>query len=595
MKNGTMRPRRARLVFALLAAGLLAVVSAPSARADASGDLNGLIRGYLRAEQNLHAPDSANENADSAYFTKRRALNAGTDTRLNAIDRSGLDAENQLTFDIFAWDLSDEADELKPGVANRFLLLPLNQFDGEQIGFARGMQARTAAGFTRARDYDAAIQRMLNFTKRIDTAIARMRDGMRDGVTQPKIIVQRMIAQVAPFADGDPDDSIFMAPLKHPAPDLTADERLRVFSAYREAVAGALIPAYRRLADFLKTEYLPRARDSIGLSALPGGRAMYLHLVRSHTTSDLTPDAIHALGLADLARIENAMAPVIRATGFTGSLADFRDSLRNDPRFAFKDRNAMLAEFTRVRDTVSAHLSALFGKRPKTPLTFRFYDSFAAPDRPAAEYAPGSADGRRPGVVTLNDTAIALGASYTSEALELHEGIPGHHLQLALTAENRSLPPFRHMEEDTAFSEGWALYAETLGSELGLYTDPYQKFGALDFDAWRASRLVVDTGIHWLGWTHDQAVQFLLDHTALSRAAAEEETDRYIAIPGQALAYKIGENEFLDLKARAQQALGAKFDIRAFHDALLDDGAMPLPVLDAKMNRWIAQRKAATG
>jgi uncharacterized protein (DUF885 family) len=594
MNKRKMR-RRLSLPLALLCAGLLAVSHAPPARADAGSDLNGLIRGYLRAEQNLQAPETPGEKADAAYFDERRALNAGTNTRLMAIDRAGLDAENRLTFDILAWDLSDEADELKPGVADRFQLLPLNQFDGEQIGFARAMQARARSGFTRARDYDAAIRRMLNFTKRIDGAIARMREGMDQGVTQPKIVVQRMIAQIAPFADGNPDDSLFMEPLKHPAPDLTAKDRTRIFAAYREAVAGELIPAYRRLGVFLKTEYLPRARDSIGLSALPGGRAMYLHLVRSHTTSDLTPDAIHALGLAELTRIEAEMEGVKTAIGFSGTLAEFRESLRANPRFAFKDRDAMLAEFTRVRDTVQDHLGTLFGKRPKTPLIFRFYESFAAPDRPAAEYAPGSADGRRAGIVTLNDSAIAEGSSYTSEALELHEGIPGHHLQLALTAENRSLPPFRHMEEDTAFSEGWALYAETLGPELGLYTDPYQKFGALDFDAWRASRLVVDTGIHWLGWTRAQAVQFLLDHTALPRAAAEEETDRYIAIPAQSLAYKIGENEFLDLKARARAALGAKFDIRAFHDALLDDGAMPLPVLDAKMTRWIAERKAATG
>jgi uncharacterized protein (DUF885 family) len=253
----------------------------------------------------------------------------------------------------------------------------------------------------------------------------------------------------------------------------------------------------------------------------------------------------------------------------------------------------MLAEFNRVKSTVADHLGDIFATKPKASLTFRFYEPYVAVDKPAAEYAPGSADGRRPGIVYLNGSDLAERPSYTSEVLELHEGIPGHHLQLATAMENSALPRFRRFGEETAFAEGWALYAESLGPALGLYSDPYQKFGALSFDAWRASRLVVDTGIHWMGWTREQAIQFLISHAALPRNEAAEEVDRYIAIPAQALSYKIGEREILDLRKRAQAALGPKFDLKRFHEAVLKDGAMPLSILDSKITRWIEQEKGA--
>jgi uncharacterized protein (DUF885 family) len=248
----------------------------------------------------------------------------------------------------------------------------------------------------------------------------------------------------------------------------------------------------------------------------------------------------------------------------------------------------MNAEFTRVRDTVLAQLDKAFSAKPRAQLTFRFHEPFVAPDRPAAEYAPGSADGRRPGVVFLNTFDLPSRPTYTSEVLQLHEGLPGHHLQTQYAAANTALPRFRRFGHETAFVEGWALYAESLGSEFGLFGDPYQKFGALNFDSWRACRLVVDIGLHWLNWSRETAVEFLLSHTTLSRTEAEEEVDRYIAIPGQALAYKIGERSILELKERARSTLGEKFDLKRFHDAILKDGAMPLAILEAKVERWIA-------
>jgi uncharacterized protein (DUF885 family) len=330
----------------------------------------------------------------------------------------------------------------------------------------------------------------------------------------------------------------------------------------------------------------------LGLSGIPGGREMYLHMVKSETTTDLSPDEIHALGLAELDRIAAAMEATKNEAGFAGSLENFREFLRTDPRFKYKDEAAMTAEFNRVKEVVLDHLGTLFSRLPNGRLTFRFYESYVAPDKPAAEFSPGG--GGRPGVVYLNSFDLPSRPAYTSEALEAHEGIPGHHLQTLIAGSNRSLPRFRRFGSPTAYVEGWALYAEGLGPELGLYTDPYQKFGALSFDAWRAARLVVDTGIHWLGWTREQAIDFMLAHTTLSRNEAAEEVDRYVVLPAQALAYKIGERQILDLRGRAKAALGERFDIKRFHDAILKDGGMPLAILDAKVERWIETEKGAS-
>jgi uncharacterized protein (DUF885 family) len=578
---------------------VIALALGPSAiaRADASGDLARLLRDYRQAERDIKAPGPTadgryDETANAKYFADERRLAEDTLKRLSAIDRDGLEGEDGLSYDIFQWELADDADEIDSGTSAAFQLLPLNQFDGFYLGFAREMERAGQHPFTRVRDYDNAIKRMLDFAHRITRAIAEMREGTARSITQPRVIVTRMIAQLDAITAGDPESTVFMAPIHAMPASLPEAERARIADAWREAVGGELLPAYKRLADFLKTEYLPKARDTIGLSALPHGRAIYLHLVKSETSEDLTPDAIHAMGLAELRRIEADETAAMKATGFTGTLDQFRAFLRSDPRFKFKDSAAMEAEFDRVRDVALAHLGTAFLKPPKAKVEFRFYESYAAPDKPAAEYTGPSRDGRRPGTVYLNDSDLPSRPTYTSEALELHEGIPGHHLQVALASENRALPEFRRYGGETAFVEGWALYAESLGPMLGLYTDPYQKFGELTFDAWRASRLVVDTGIHWLGWSHRQAVDFLLAHTTLSPSEAAEEVDRYIALPGQALAYKIGEKEFLDLRTRAKAALGEKFSLPEFHDAVLKHGAMPLAILDKSVTAWIAAEAA---
>jgi uncharacterized protein (DUF885 family) len=566
-------------------------------RADAGADFAGVLRDYQSAQTNLRP--SARDNADldrngddlrTDYFALLRKITEETRVALARVDRTGLSGQDRLSYDIFDWSLADDADEFASGATELARLMPLNQFNGAQISFARRMQWRPDSQMSQPRDYDNAIRQMLGFTRWLDQAIANMREGIQKGVTQPRTVVERILGQTEIFANAEPGSGLFMEQAKHIPDSFGREDRARIAAAYREAVEGALLPAYRRLAEFLKTEYLPHARTGLGLSGIPGGREMYLHMVKSQTTTELTPDAIHELGLAELLRIEAAMDAVKTETGFSGSLDQFREVLRTDPRFKYKDEAAMMAEFNRVKDVVLDHVSQVFSRLPNGRLAFRFYEPYVAPDKPAAEFAPGG--GGRPGVVYLNAFDLPSRPTYTSEALEAHEGIPGHHLQTLIAASNRTLPRFRRFSTPTAYVEGWGLYAEGLGSELGLYSDPYQKFGALSFDAWRASRLVVDTGIHWCGWTRQEAIDFLVAHSALSKTEAAEEVDRYVVLPAQALAYKIGEREILDLRERAKAALGARFDIKRFHDAILNDGGMPLAILDAKIERWIAAEKA---
>jgi uncharacterized protein (DUF885 family) len=348
-----------------------------------------------------------------------------------------------------------------------------------------------------------------------------------------------------------------------------------------------VLPAYRRLHDYLKNDYLPKARDSIGLSALPNGASWYAYLVRYHTSTSMKPDEVHELGLAEVARIRVEMERIKNQVGHAGDLRSFFDALRTDPRFYFKEPSELLAGYGALRQRVSGALPLLFAVKPKATFEIRAVEAFRAPTEAAASYESPSADGKRPGVFYVNTYDLASRPTYSMEALYLHEAEPGHHLQVAVAQERTGLPRFRRFGWDTAYGEGWALYAESLGHDLGLYTDPYSAFGALSNEMWRAVRLVVDTGIHSKGWSRDKAIEYFRANTALGQADIEAEVDRYIAWPGQALAYKVGQLEILRLRRLAQQKLGVRFDIRAFHSQVLESGSLPLPVLEAKINRWI--------
>jgi uncharacterized protein (DUF885 family) len=385
--------------YAVVAALLALFPAGLGSAADSGATLERLLRDYRNSEARLDSSSSM-ELSDQRYLERyeddllppyleaRRKINDDTRAKLAAIERSSLKGQDQLSYDIFDWSLSDDAEELKPGVADRFQLLPLNQFNGAQITFARDMKQRSDTPMRLPRDYDAAIRRMLGFTRWLDQAMLNMREGIAKGVTQPRSVVERMISQVEMVSGGDPEASMFLLPLKTMPDGLSGEDRARVSNSYRAAVMGELIPAYRRLGDFLKIEYLPNARKSAGLSGIPGGKEMYLHLVRSNTTTELTPDEILDIGLAELKRIEIEMEKTKQLAGFSGSLKAFREFLKTDARFKFKDEAAMRAEFARVRDTVLEQLDKAFSTRPRAQLTFRFHEPFVAPTAPRPNMRP---------------------------------------------------------------------------------------------------------------------------------------------------------------------------------------------------------------
>jgi uncharacterized protein (DUF885 family) len=421
-----------------------------------------------------------------------------------------------------------------------------------------------------------------------------MRSGITKGIVQPRVVVERTIPQLAAQLVDDPKKSIFWRPVLNFPAGISVADRQRIMKAYEEKLGKKVIPAYRRLHDFLQTEYLPHARATIGMSELPNGASWYAYLVRYHTTTSMTPEEIHDLGLREVARIRAEMERIKIQAGHQGDLRSFFDVLRADPPQHYTDPAELLAGYEALRARVDSALPLLFAVKPKAGFEIRSVEAFRAPSEAGASYVPPSADGKRPGVFYVNTYDLPSRPKYSMEALYLHEAVPGHHFQIALASEATGLPRFRRFAWDTAYGEGWALYAEGLGYEMGFYRDPYQKFGNLALEMRRACRLVVDTGLHAFGWTREQAIDYMAANAGEARELEVAEVDRYIVWPGQATAYKIGELRIRALRARARAALGERFDLRRFHNVVIDSGAVPLAVLEANVDDWIAaERKAA--
>jgi uncharacterized protein (DUF885 family) len=512
------------------------------------------------------------------------ALEQDALTRLVAIDPAALDAQQRLTYDQFRYGR-----ELAVG-GFRFPdeLLPFNQFFGLPVYFAQMGAGTGIQPFATVRDYDNFLARMRDFVVWVDQAIANMKTGMEQGVVQPKVIVQKSIPQIASFLVDDPATSVFAAPLNAFPESIPAADRKRLADAYARAIAGELLPAYRRLHDFLLKEYLPAARDTIAATALPNGAAWYAYQVRMHTTTTLSPEEIHQIGLDEVKRIKGEMEQVKGRLGFVGDLPAFFAYLRTDPKFRFESPEQLVDAYRVLKDKVAAAIPSQFNVVPRSDFEVRMVEPYREQSEATASYMPGTPDGVRPGVFYVNTYDLSARPSYMSESIFLHEAIPGHHFQISLQQEIADLPRFRRFGGDTAYVEGWGLYAESLGRELGLYTDPYQYFGSLTAEMWRAVRLVVDTGMHAKGWSRDRAIDYMRQNTALGEADIVAEVERYIAEPGQALAYKIGQRKIRELKERAMRALKDRFDVKAFHTQILMDGSLPLDVLDAKIDRWIA-------
>ncbi len=455
-------------------------------------------------------------------------------------------------------------------------------------------ELQEVAPFANVADYEHWIARLRGFGRLVDQVTEELALGVREGRTQPRVLMERVLPQLEAQRVARPEDSPFYAPFKRMPASIGAADRERLGAEGRAAIAGTVLPAMARFTRYFTGTYLPACRDSIGISATPGGAAYYRALIAYHTTTDKSAAQIHAIGLAEVARIHRAMDEVIARVGFKGDFAQFAHMLRTDPRFFYTNGEDLLHGYMVIAKSIDPNLVQLFGRLPRTPYGVRPVPDTSAPNTTTAYYQPLAQDGSRAGYYMVNLYRPEARPRWEMEVLTAHEAVPGHHLQIALQYENATpMPMIRRSADFTAYVEGWALYAEGLGERLGLYTDPYQKFGELTYDMWRAVRLVVDTGIHAQGWTRQQAIDYFMQNAPKSALDVANEVDRYIAWPGQALAYKMGQLEILALRERARAALGDAFDIREFHDVVLGTGAVPLPLLDRTVAEWIEAKRAA--
>ncbi|MCH9694355.1 MAG: DUF885 domain-containing protein [Gammaproteobacteria bacterium] len=500
--------------------------------------------------------------------------------RVYAIDREALSEENQLNYELFRRQLQDNID------AHQFNshLLPFSHRGGIQNLDNLTNQLRLVT----VQDYDDWLARLSKVDDLIDTTIELAEAGRKSGHMPPKILMQRipdqLALQVAEFASESPLFRAFES-----IPDsVSASDRERLRSAASDIIEGEILPAYRKLDHYFISRYLPAARDSVGLAALDNGSAWYEYLTRSFTTTRMTPDDIHRLGLSEVKRIRGEMQQIIDHVGFDGSFQEFLTFLRTDPQFYYDTPEALYEAYLATSKRIDPELVNLFGKLPRMPYGVKPIPDAIAPDTTTAYYSRPAADGSRAGIYWVNLYRPEVRPKYEIEVLSVHEAMPGHHLQIALQQELGDMPKFRRFLGFTAFVEGWGLYSERLGYDLGLYEDPYSRFGQLTYDMWRAVRLVVDTGMHYKGWTRQQAIDFFKDNAAKAEHDIVNEIDRYIGNPGQALAYKIGQLKMLSLRERAERQLGDEFDIRAFHDEMLGAGALPLDLLEQRMDKWLA-------
>jgi uncharacterized protein (DUF885 family) len=548
----------------------------------------GIFRGDLR-----RAAQFGDYLSDAYIAAERRTADEDLAT-LAAIARDSLPVADRVAYDTFRWSRLEARERNSAPAATLWPRLVLNQFDGWHTFFAVLSSGEGAAPYRTVADYDHALARIDGFVDFLERAVARMREGIALDIVQPRVVVDRLIVQFERFAAQGIDDSPYYGPIRKLPANMAAADRERLALSYRTAIEDKLQPAFRRVHRFLVDEYRPAARNSVGLSALPGGADYYDFLVRSHTTTTLTAREIHTLGLAEVERIGRGMHEVMRRVGFAGTRVEFFERLRTDPAFRPTSAAALGDGYRAIGRRVDAAMPRLFDVSPKTPLEIRPTPDFQAPTDAAARYESGSPDIARPGVFYFNTHDLPSRSTWDMETLYLHEAVPGHHFQLMLAIEDTALPKLLRFDGNTAYSEGWALYAESLGPELGLFDDPYQLFGHYDDEMLRAMRLVVDTGLHAFGWTREQAIDYMLANSAMSRTDATAEVERYIATPGQALAYKVGALTIRRLRQKAEQALGARFDVRAFHDQVLMTGSIPMSVLESKIDASIAAMRAAS-
>lgn len=523
----------------------------------------------------------------SAHREQVKALFQKYLDQINTINREQLSEEEQTSYDIFTYEMETALE----GFQHPTHLIPVNQFWSLPITMAQLGSGSGNQPFRTIKDYEDYLGRIAGFEVWTDTAIANMRRGMAAGIVLPKALSQKVVPQLEAMLAPDHTKSIFWQPIQTMPESIGQADRQRLQEAYKKAIEEQVVPTYRKLHRFFQNEYVPKSRASSGINAIPGGEKLYRYQVRYWTTTDMTPDQIFEIGQREVARIRSEMEKVKEQVGFQGDLQAFFKHVNTEPKFMpFKKPEEVLKAYRAIEQRMQPQLNKLFTLKPKSAFEVRQTEAFRAASA-SAEYNPPAPDGSRPGIFYVPILDATRYNAVGMESLFLHEAIPGHHYQISIQQEKEGLPRFRQYGWYGAYGEGWALYAESLGSELGLYTDPYQYFGRLSDEMHRAIRLVVDVGLHAKGWTREQAIQYSLDNELTSEEAAVAEIERYMALPGQALSYKIGELKIQELRQKAEKVLGSRFSISAFHDEVLREGAMPLAVLERKIDKWITKQQ----
>ena len=514
------------------------------------------------------------------FYTKYQEL-------LTEVDTTGFSEEEKISFQVLNWELDTNLEGLQFDMD----LMPINQFWSLNLTIGQLAGGTSAQPFKTVKDYENWLKRLYSYSNWLDTALVNMRKGIEEGYVLPKALTQKVIPQFASLKEGPVEEHLFFAPVNNMPDSFSEEDKKRLKKEYADVIHNKIIPKYEEIHNFLENEYLAASRESSGISAIPNGEDYYNYTIKQYTTTNMTADEIFELGKKEVERLTKEMIKVKDEVGFKGDLKAFFEHVRTaDKLTPFTKPEQVIANFENIHERMKPHLSKLFDKTPKTPFEIRRTEAFREASA-SAEYNPGSVDGSRPGVFYVPIPNVEEYNVLSDEDLFLHEAIPGHHYQISLTQENQELPDFRKTLWYSAYGEGWALYSESLGKELGLYEDPYQYFGMLSAEMHRAIRLVVDAGIHAKGWTREQAIQYSLEHEAETESGIIAEIERYMSIPGQALSYKVGQLKILELRARAEEALKDKFDIKVFHNKVLESGSVPLAILEDKINKWIEEEK----
>ena len=542
-----------------------------------------LFRGDMRYADRL------GDYLTDEHLAASKADNAENLAKLAEIDRSKLSPTDQLAYDVFAYNQQRELEGYAPAILAASEVRPVNHFSGFHTFYPNFASGQSAAPFKTVEDYENNLKRHEDYIAITDRAIGKFREGMETGVYETKLTIGNVVSQLDTQLAMPVEESPFFMPVKNFPEEFSAEEKARLTVEYT-AATEEIYAAHERMRDFLRDEYMAVARDSVGLSQMKGGAELYRHMVEGTTTLPLEPDYLHELGLSEVARIKNGLEQIKQEVGFEGTLNEFFDYVRTDEQFKPESREALTQSYYDIGEQVDEKIGEYFSLVPKTPLEIKPYEEYREKFEAGGSYNSGGPDGSRPGTFYFNAYDLPSRLTTGNVTLYLHEGAPGHHFQISLAQENTDLPAFMRFGGNTAYVEGWALYSETLGYEMGFFDDPWNRYGTLQDEQLRAMRLVVDTGLHAKGWTREQAIDFMLKNSGMTRTEVVAEVERYIAIPSQALAYKVGAIKIQELRKRAEDQLGEDFDIREFHAEVLDTGSLPMPVLENKIDRWIASK-----